>query len=474
MTNAPLAEERTVEFRLHNANFPRISRLPCELLSAIFLFAVPSMPTDDRVVDALFTLSSVCFNWRDAAMHTPILWVDALKHFIENLDQIYYDKLTDSVISIMDLLATRAQGLPIHWNINVMDDLPDYSLLPLLHKHKHHLGELLIRADVLSAAQILTHVTQPMPLLEYLLLFSHPRGDNIRLSLPPDLFGQNAPNLKKLEAWNVELPSLDLIATTFSNIRLLNMRSDRHPVTDITISRVLKMLAAMPNLEEIILFSFHICADELSDQLSSLKAIPLKDLHSMGIGPVDCRLCISFIKSLSLPRLEYLYLYIELEKTNTNSDILRVLCHQLLKHHLRTPLFSHPFEYAHISFRETTVTVKVGSESKNGDPIELNIVAYFPHGADSVYYGHALKSICCSLPLDQVHTLVLLIGAGGDRLLPWEDDPDDAVIAIWSEACAGMKSIQVAKVENLIVGILSANSAALNSAILRIVGLKEN
>lgn len=471
MTNTPLTDERIVQFRLHNATIPRVSRLPYELLSAIFVFAMSPIciPTDGRPVDDLFALSSVSSYWRDIAIHTPILWADALKHFEEN-SYIYFDKITDPVISTMDLLATRAQDLPISWNIYVMDNLPDYPWLPFLDKHKHHLGELYILADVLSAAQILTHFTQPMPLLETLGVSLH-RGGTIRLSLPPDLFGRSAPNLKELELRDVNLPSPDFTATTFFNVRHMNMgRSDRHSAADrdVTVSRVLETLAAMPNLEEIIFF-LRVLPDDLSSQPRSLKPVFLKDLRSFRLDYVDCRIFSSFMKSLSLPSLERLDLSIDLTEAITDSDILRVLCHQLLEEHAGTPLFSRPFEYVNISFRNTTITVKVGAVSENKDAMELSITAYFPNGADSVLLGHALKNICCSLPLDQVRTL--LVKAGGNCFLPEEDDPDDVVVRAWSEACAGMKSIEVAKVENLHI---KTNRRALHSAILRIVALKEN
>lgn len=477
MTNTPLTDEKIVQFRLHNATVPLISRLPHELLSAIFVFAVPFLLTDNTVVDALFALSRVCSNWRDIAIQTPILWVGALKYLMENLDLIYYGKLTDRVISMMDLWATRAQGLPICWNINVMDDLPNHPLLPFLDKHKHHVGELIIHSDVLSAAQILTHVTQPMPLLESLSLFSVRRGGTIRLSLPPDLFGHDAPNLKKMELRNVNLPSPDLTATTFFNIRHLNMTFDDNPVRDITVSRVLGLLAAMPNLEEII-FSFRILPDGLSDQPRSLKAVVLKNLRFFSLDLVDCRIFISFMKALSLPSLERLYLDIDLnyEDARIGSDILRVLCQHLLEQYSGTPLFTHPFEYIHISdsFRDPTVTVKVGSVPENKDPIELIIVAWFPQYIvpHPIYtdFGHALRDICCSLPLDQARTLV--IEAGGLYILPYEYNRDDNAVRAWSEVCAGMKSIEVAKVEN--VTGPCPDSEFLHSAILEIFGLEEN
>lgn len=470
----PHIPQAIAELRLHNSTSSAILRLPNELSIIIFSFCVAA--GESYALTALLTLSSVCFDWRELTIHTPSLWADAL-HYVgeDESDGLTFPNIDASA---MDIIASRAQPLPIYISFHPSTKLCVFSLLDNLRKHLHHLGELRI---MMLQPDALGQLTAPAPLLQSFTAQSDRSHEELPI-LDPDLFARSAPNLKNLMLQNPRL-LWNAVPRAFAHVRNLDLRnSATAPEQDMTVARLLIVLSTMPQLEELSLDGCPVFS--ASDAHLTLPRVDLQYLRSMRwefIDEfVDCRICTPLMRSLSLPNLKGISIHLVLDLHKQKASILRSICADLLRYYTQTPLFSHPLSDLTISQLKNDyddsicVVAKPQSDGDGGRWRGLEIVVQFVGVGDCTYdLCTALAEICNALPFDRVKRLT--VAMTGSNLLPDLDSEDYHVIRTWQRACSGMRGLESVEVDMNGFSTQDARYVArieaLRSAIQDIVGI---
>lgn len=99
---------------IHNHNLSRLSRLPLELLVAIFVFCLPEGRTMPRPHHAPLLICQVSSAWRNFAISTPSLWA------VLALPASPNDR--SSALALFDLYARRSNPRPL--SIDIVQDEP--------------------------------------------------------------------------------------------------------------------------------------------------------------------------------------------------------------------------------------------------------------------------------------------------------------------------------------------------------------
>ena len=287
-----------------------ISRLPWELLAAIFSF-LPIIAWDEGSFGLLTWICAahVCRRWRETALNYPRFW-----------NYINFTKLTP--IGLVEILS-RAKMAPLHleadstkWNAEHLEVFGRQ-----LEAHISHTRHLEYRFHDLSRV-VMMRLVAPTPTLESLSLsYSRSFPHKLTYTIPDNLFNGTAPSLTSLQ---LESCDVSWKSPLFKGLRILGIF---HPSvkTRPELNDWLDALNEMPQLEELSLRS----ATPLAPLNSPLTLIPepsrsatLPSLSRFHISDFskECALALAHLVLPALTRL-----HVDVESKSGNGEDVRLL-----------------------------------------------------------------------------------------------------------------------------------------------------
>lgn len=276
-----------------------VHRLPCEILSSIFVIGVQE--ADDPLM--VSTLMLVCRYWADVAINTPVLWStiavsthDSLEKARRKLErskscplditvnfgprQEQSGGVTESVIHAMDLVS------PALWRTKSFR-------LSVPNRPQAHAALLRCREDA--------------PLLEiFSIQIFHSMQDDHYSHPPLPLFNGHTPRLRSCSftsfnfGWDVRM---------VSRLRILKLGGYWNGFSP-SVTTLLRILGGCPELEELALRNLS-DADTCDDEACPAKIIPLPRLVKVSFyyaGITRVRLLLDHISFPALQTLELCYL----------------------------------------------------------------------------------------------------------------------------------------------------------------------
>jgi F-box-like len=270
-----------------------ISRLPPEILAAIFSFLPSSAWVTNAGNLARICVAHVCRRWRETALNYPRLWSD-----------INLTKLTP--VGMAEILA-RAKVAPLHLEVDVKRWRAGQfdTFVEQLEAHISHTCHLSISGHLHMS---LNQVISSAPTLEFLSLSHEHRRYSARPHVNPvNLFNCVAPRLTRLALENCDV---SWKSPLLKGLRTLKI-SGSSPVTRPGLEDWLDALTEMPQLEMLILHSATPFAQQAAPLISEpLRTATLPSLTGFHISASagDCALALAH---LVLPALTWLHVDVE-------------------------------------------------------------------------------------------------------------------------------------------------------------------
>jgi hypothetical protein len=269
-----------------------ISRLPPEILAAIFSFLPSSAWVTNAGNLARICVAHVCRRWRETALNHSRLWSD-----------INFSKLTSA--GMAEIFA-RTQRTPLHlevdvgrWRAGQFD-----TFVEQLEAHISHTRYLSISGHLHTP---LSQVISSAPTLEFLSLSHYDRYSARPHVNPVNLFNCIAPRLTILALENCDIR---WNSPLLNGLRTLKIRGSS-PETRPGLEDWLDALTEMPQLEMLILHSatpFALRAAPLiSEPLRTVTLFSLTEFH-ISASARDCTLALAH---LVLPALTLLHVHAE-------------------------------------------------------------------------------------------------------------------------------------------------------------------
>jgi hypothetical protein len=282
--NSSKAFTRALNSR-HNELVP-ISRLPCEVLAAIFSFLSVFAWNEGSDFLAWIYVAHVCRRWRETALNHPRFW-----------SHINLTKLTP--VGMAEILS-RAKMAPLHLEADDTKLNVAYleAFVRQLEAHISHTRHLKFSGYHLST--VVRRLVSPAPTLESLSL-SH-KSLAYKLShatIPDNIFNCTAPSLTSLKLENCDI---DWKLPLLKGLRILEILhlspKAKHELNDL-----LDALNEMPQLKELSL-QFATPIEPLADPLIS-RTITLPSLTHFHIdaSAKDCALALAHLVMPTLTRI---------------------------------------------------------------------------------------------------------------------------------------------------------------------------
>lgn len=284
-----------------------VSRLPSEILAAIFRYLIPSVEIGTLDVDTshrramvsararylhktrcLINMSHVYGLWRDVALNDAKLW--------SNIWAYNSDWTTEMVRRTADVPLTV-----IHSDIDPIEAL--WSPLSRLHDIQRLYLFLPYTIEPEVAETLRESLLKPAPLLEE-FWFDFPRS----FPIPYNLFSQSAPRLKSF-FFECTLPADSIlhlpILRGLTTLQLSRRSNDVDDLADP--SKIVDVLRNNPDLETLVLHGFLSSADDadLSRPITENEIVHLPALSRLDLDE-DTVACADFVRRLDVAALRML------------------------------------------------------------------------------------------------------------------------------------------------------------------------
>jgi hypothetical protein len=291
-TNSP----STCALKSSHDELSPISRLPPEILAAIFAFLPPSAwnKEDDHL--ARIRITHVCHRWRATALDYPLLW-----------SHINLTKLTP--VGMAEILA-RAKMAPLYLEADTTETSTPWrdAFRRQLDSHISHTRHLGIRGNLESTVK---QLESPAPMLEFLSLSHHYSASRTSWLNPVmhiNIFNLTAPSLTSLElercniSWNSNSPLLKGLRT----LKIVWLPTEARP----KLEDWLDALSEMTQLETLILQSATPLASlaTLLSELSRTVTVSSLTRFEISASAKDCALALAH---LVLPALTWLHVDVQ-------------------------------------------------------------------------------------------------------------------------------------------------------------------
>ena len=170
----------------------RISRLPPEVLSQIFLVFAEQLQAQDRFKTDFkwITITHVCRLWREIALRHGRLWgkIDSAR---EERARVFVERSNGAPLAVRETFTSSLAELPVHLTG------PSFRYRELhLRAEEGQLGP-----NVLQALNSPIHA----PVLESIVLEVSDNHHHPEYTLPPTVFDYKAPALTRLQLKNIRL-----------------------------------------------------------------------------------------------------------------------------------------------------------------------------------------------------------------------------------------------------------------------------
>ena len=284
---------------LHNERAP-ISRLPREVLAAIFFLLSVFAWDEGSGILARIYVAHVCRRWRETALNHPRFW-----------SHVNFTKLTP--VGMAEILA-RAKMAPLHLEAyskkRSMERFEDLG--KQLEAHISHTRYLKLSGWHLST--VVKRLVSPTPTLESLTL-SH--TCSLYTTIPDNLFNCTAPSLTSLRLQNCDI---GWKSPLFKGLRILKI----HVLTEEArpeLNYWLDALNEIPQLKELSLrYATPVAplVDPLISRTVTLPSLTHFFIHASG---KDCALALAH---LVLPSLTSLHVHVE-SRDREGEDVLLVI-----------------------------------------------------------------------------------------------------------------------------------------------------
>jgi len=270
-----------------------ISRLPPEILAAIFALLSPSAWNKEADHSARICIAHVCRWWRETALNYPPLW-----------SHINFTKLTP--VGMAEILA-RAKMTPLHLEVHAtyFSKQKVDAFGTQLGAHISHTRHLSINGRSMSA---FTRLVSSAPILEFLSLSQNEFGDSLfsfgRPVIPVNLFNYTAPSLTNLELKNCDISWKSPLLKGLRTLKIVGHPRKARP----ELEDWLDALNEMPQLEILDLQ----CATPLTLLAAPLlsepsHAVTLPSLTRLRIS-ASADDCVLALAHLALPALTWLHI----------------------------------------------------------------------------------------------------------------------------------------------------------------------
>ncbi|KDQ14056.1 hypothetical protein BOTBODRAFT_33167 [Botryobasidium botryosum FD-172 SS1] len=292
--------------RLRRNQLVPISRLPNEILSSAFCFAVWGLNRYTASIQSLFTISSVCRAWRDVALQSPRLWT----------------RLERLPLPLFSLLLTRSKQAPLDIvfdqefeRLTGESALSEY--IALISQHARQWRTLIFCFP--SFDEIMPLLPLPATHLKVLVLDCGSPLDvhgSDSLELFPHPFADHTPNLRELTLGAIFVPFTHPI---YSNLVKLDIKNIEYGKLD-SMKEFFQVLEASPLLEDLSLRFLVLSFPSVAGP-SGLVSLPrLRALKLVFLQPIWAPAY--FLSHLSVPSSAYLEIIGDTELGNDMSTIL--------------------------------------------------------------------------------------------------------------------------------------------------------
>jgi hypothetical protein len=290
----PLEEYARAVKSSRNALAP-ISRLPLEIITAIFSFFSHSAWSKEAGPLAWMRVAHVCSRWRDIALKDPLFW-----------SHINFTKLTP--VGVAEILA-RAKMAPLNLEADVtfLSEARLDAFERQLEAHISHTRHLSISGPHLQSA--LDRLIIPCaPMLEFLsLTYKHPRWKSRpppQVIIPANLFNCTRPSLTRLELKSCDISWASPLLKRLRTLEILRQSASREARPEL--GNWLDALNEIPQLETLILQSATPLAPLAGPlALEPTRAVTLPSLTRFHISD-SAKGCALALAYLVLPALAWL------------------------------------------------------------------------------------------------------------------------------------------------------------------------
>ncbi|KAF7324079.1 hypothetical protein MKEN_00630300 [Mycena kentingensis (nom. inval.)] len=114
---------------------PLLDVLPAELVTRIFVHALPTLPEPPSPHTAPLLLTQVCREWREIALGSPELWTHITLHDVD-----------EKSLKMRQVWAERAGAVPLEYSITAKDGAGGVKMLELAREHRARLASLHVDA----------------------------------------------------------------------------------------------------------------------------------------------------------------------------------------------------------------------------------------------------------------------------------------------------------------------------------------
>ncbi|TFK66997.1 hypothetical protein BDN72DRAFT_843559 [Pluteus cervinus] len=261
--------QRLVTLRRARNTLAPISMLPTELINLIFLFVWGSSTQSYIPI----WLSSVCQQWRDIVLHSPVLW----------------SRIRALTTRHIALYIARSGNMPLSFKVRGVPPRPlevfqaIWDQFPRTKDLIIFIGFQLREEDYSSQHE--EGWKAPCPILENLELHS--------TRLPIGAFSGQAPRLRTLSLFGCRFDWKSL--PPFPNLRSLTIRT---PDLEISATDFLQTLPTMPNLEYILIDDMLGATD---GQTTGGSIIQLPNLRCLDVMNEPCSFLTALFQHLTFP-----------------------------------------------------------------------------------------------------------------------------------------------------------------------------
>ena len=282
------ASTRAVKYRLNE--LAAISRLPCEVLAAIFSFLVFAWNEGSGHLAWIY-VTHVCRRWRETALNHPRVW-----------NRINLTKLTP--VGMVEILS-RAKMAPLHLEAasHIWERERLEAFETQLEAHISHTRHLKFSGYQLST--VIKRLESPTPILEYLSLSHSSHIDRLPPAIIPDnLFNCTAPSLTTLQLMGYDIDWKSPLLKGLRILEVLDLSARARP----ELNDWLDALNEMSQLKELSLRSATPVALFTNPLISRTVTLPSLTYFCINASAKDCALALTH---LVLPTLTRLHVDIE-------------------------------------------------------------------------------------------------------------------------------------------------------------------
>ena len=421
----------TCAMRTRRNNFSFIGRLPPEILSCIFSFHAINQPIpkdsiynpDDPFPSSSgpiqlglgwITITHVCHRWRQVALSDPNLW----RTIVFDLGAEWAEEMLERSKAT---LICYSRDLSFQPRVSRGRSIDDEVAL---RKHLSHVRRLVLSGAAESLAPAVRALTTPAPHLESLELFRNTPVFHDCITLPSDLFANNAPKLRHVTLLDCVIPWDSPIFRDLTHLDIYIPQPATPAQSGLlsipTLDRLLSILEAMPSLHVLTL------GHCLPRPESTRRVVPLRHMSKLSLYGLLPHV-VAVLERVSLPSSASLSLHCH---DHVPDEGLPDTLVSILASHFRSPETSiSPLSTMIISEDDfvPSLTIMVWDtnvplDQPRSAPARLDLTLGSRFSLRTLTHPAALQ-VCKALPLRDLHTLSIMY-----LIDPWS-------VADWVDVC---------------------------------------